>query len=270
MRRFCDDNYKVLYQYWLKLPNKDLQYWEIEDNYGNWCLGNTPRADNSYLDYNSDGSNFPKHTEISFEDFKRLVMKKNTDKKIIGYKCPTDLFGHSILKGTIFIKDSPGNYWYWPKGSGSSGQTVPAEIVETWEPVYEAKFKVGDYVIAIKQDGGLPIGTVGKVKEIVDWKHASSEGDSHVLYLERRPNSPHYLSYFRLATQVEIKDYSEVKIGSYKITFQPGVCTIGCTTYTKAQVETVKTVLQYTNSPEVSFDGILITLDICNKLLAQI
>ena len=81
------------------------------------------------------------YTEITFEQFKKHVLKK----EIIGYKCPTDLYNGCIKKGTIYEKQANG---YFPKNDIVNH--LPAEIVEAWEPVYKEKpeFKVGDWVYA--------------------------------------------------------------------------------------------------------------------------
>lgn len=83
-------------------------------------------------------------TEITFDQFKEHVlnqknMKVTTEdsKKIIGYKCPMDLFEGKVKKGdsfTRFINSTS----YTPEGFNGT-YSIPKEIVETWEPVYETK-----------------------------------------------------------------------------------------------------------------------------------
>lgn len=74
-------------------------------------------------------------SQINFEEM---------DKKIIGYKAPIDMFGGTVEKGTLFVKPNIEAFWYSPKGN--TGQSIACEIVETWEPVYEEAFKIGNYV----------------------------------------------------------------------------------------------------------------------------
>jgi hypothetical protein len=86
--------------------------------------------------------------EISFTLFKKLVLKQEENvKEIIGYICPTDLWGGDVKKGSIFTKDmnSPTNYTY----NKEECFRIAQEIVETWEPVYKEEFKVGDWVYSI-------------------------------------------------------------------------------------------------------------------------
>jgi len=69
------------------------------------------------------------HSECNF----KVVMKK-----IIGYKAPTDLFKGVVIKDTIY-KDfgtSQVNQ-YSPENKLQGCYSLPKEIVETWEPVYE-------------------------------------------------------------------------------------------------------------------------------------
>lgn len=62
--------------------------------------------------------------------------------KIIGYKTPTELFGGSVAKGTIYVKDVDDTFYYIKGTNRNDLQTLPQEIVETWEPVYEVQEEV--------------------------------------------------------------------------------------------------------------------------------
>lgn len=78
-----------------------------------------------------------------------------SEKKIIGYKTPHDLFGGRIKKDAIFSKYSPKSLVMYTEGFTTSG--VPTEIVKTWEPVYETgmiELRVGapEQVVTIKND----------------------------------------------------------------------------------------------------------------------
>ena len=67
------------------------------------------------------------------------------ERKIKGYKCPTDLWNGDISKGTLYVKK--GNKNYGISGDISDNFNMPKEIVEQWEVVYEDEFKVGDWVV---------------------------------------------------------------------------------------------------------------------------
>ena len=56
-----------------------------------------------------------------------------SDGTLPGYKSPVKLYG-IIEAGTLFIKRYPNDNWYYPSGNAVT-QSVPAELVETWEPV---------------------------------------------------------------------------------------------------------------------------------------
>jgi hypothetical protein len=77
--------------------------------------------------------------------------EKKEERKIIGYKAPCDLYGGSVKAGTIFVKGRGGAAsWYQPKDRGSDSQSVPMEIVEMWEPIYEERTEK----IKLKSFGG--------------------------------------------------------------------------------------------------------------------
>lgn len=61
--------------------------------------------------------------------------------KIIGYKSPVTLFGN-LEAGTTYTKKRDEDHFYSPIGKQRNDQNVPAEIVETWEPVYEVQEEI--------------------------------------------------------------------------------------------------------------------------------
>ena len=82
--------------------------------------------------------------------------------KIIGYKAPYDLAGGMVKKGTIYKKVQEDDRFYAPEGKISK-TTLPKEIVETWEAVYEDELKVGDWIYFIKSFDGSPVGHIAKI-----------------------------------------------------------------------------------------------------------
>lgn len=83
---------------------------------------------------------------ITLEEWKKRY--KMEDKKIIGYKCPMDLFKGSLKIGDIAYTKDKGSYIY-----AVDGYSLPIEIVESWEPVYEPEEEVinmGEFSITIK------------------------------------------------------------------------------------------------------------------------
>lgn len=152
------------YEQWLKLKDMNKEF-KVP---GRWCVKldenniNTFRKYNntdwceskgfihsSKVGYNEWNETIVKgYTEITFEQFCKYILNNNTktmERKIKGYKCPTDLFKGRVKKGSIFSLYSPDKFvMYTPKHTTSG---VPTEIVEQWEVVYEDEFKVGDYVL---------------------------------------------------------------------------------------------------------------------------
>jgi hypothetical protein len=79
--------------------------------------------------------------------------------RIIGYKVPFDTFNGSVKMGTIYVKADCG-YMYYPETNsyGSLSCNLPAEIVESWEPVYEeSKPTFGSFEDIIKYAGKVAI-----------------------------------------------------------------------------------------------------------------
>jgi len=76
------------------------------------------------------------------------------NKKIIGYKCPVDLFNGRVKAGMIFTSYNDIDL-YASKGSDfQKGYfTLPKEIVETWEPVYEQTMKYAKNTALLTKDG---------------------------------------------------------------------------------------------------------------------
>lgn len=93
-------------------------------------------------------------TEITFEQFKKYVLKME-QKKIIGYKAPYDLFSGQIKKGEIFIKNNMHSY----STEKYKSMHVPKEIVETWEAVYEPEkpkeeiISMGSFDLKVTKEG---------------------------------------------------------------------------------------------------------------------
>lgn len=84
-------------------------------------------------------------TEITLEEFKEHVLKSDKmDKKIIGYKCPVEfeVSGTKYPKGTVYVKFINNKNLYVPSEDMSTVPSVPAALVETWEPVYEENIKI--------------------------------------------------------------------------------------------------------------------------------
>jgi len=87
----------------------------------------------------------------------KLNKEKMSNKKLIGYKAPMDLFDNEIKKGTIFTKQKArGKEVYEPAIAIDDGYHLPTEIVETWEPVYESQevtVSMGAFKVKVTPEG---------------------------------------------------------------------------------------------------------------------
>jgi len=158
--------------------------------------------------------------------------KNNTtqmeNKEIIGYKCPQDLFNESVKKGTVYVKNQLTQMY---KIEGWDDFQLPKEIVETWEPVYQPKFKIGDWVWGFNNDGnGLP--KKETLVQIVDSNPPTSDinnratglmgGDDWDFIVTNDKNYYRVNSKtakFRLATQEEIDKETKIFIDCYEVKF---------------------------------------------------
>lgn len=99
------------------------------------------------------------------------------EKRIFGYIAPKDLFNGKVKEGDIYSKTNNADNTYGVICGKDYKYTLPSEIVETWEPEYYPKFKVGDHVIVLNnkianEEGGCndsnfyQIGKIGKITKI--------------------------------------------------------------------------------------------------------
>lgn len=150
-----------------------------------------------------------KHLSVlTFKEFQQKIMNKTEN--IIGYKAPYDLAGGIVKKGTVYKKVQEDDRFYAPEDKISK-TTLPKEIVETWEKVYEDEFKIGDWVYVIHNGGNCSSHNLHKktyrkgeffkisgfeISDINTKLAFTNQGG--VLYIEAFKNA------FRKATQEEI------------------------------------------------------------------
>ena len=93
------------------------------------------------------------YQEISLESYKESLIDSKEERSIIGYKCPTDLFGGLVKRDSLFTKITDS---YGPLGTPVARLELPKEIVETWEPVFKSEEKVisvgGKFNVTIKNN----------------------------------------------------------------------------------------------------------------------
>ena len=148
-------------------------------------------------------------TEITFEQFKKYVLKEETmDKKIIGYKLIKPEFEGAAIQITQFISTDFAEFMLTAGDRGYASRLRHAGVLDLWfEPVYEEekKFNVGDWVTYI--EGGIPPYTT----QIQSIGH-----DGWIRSNINKPDGGHYhYSQYRKATSDEIKKVTKYKIGDW-------------------------------------------------------
>jgi hypothetical protein len=128
-------------------------------------------------------------------------------KKIIGYKCPTDLFNGRVKKGTIYkIDNANTNDLYNTCGHTSDPSygfsNLPKEIVQQWEPVYAEESKtltLGDKGVEVKisrgkieaNGGRIPIKYLEKLQDTMwntekdgalNWRETNTEVNRNISF----------------------------------------------------------------------------------------
>ena len=200
------------------------------------------------------------YTEITFEQFKKYVLKQGSmEKKLIGYKLVKPEMHKAASQ--IMFGNSAGCYQmdsdsYIPIYMESELQKLKeAGVLNLWfEPVYEEEFKVGDWV-ELKASGtgnGMPMekkSVIVQLLEIDESKHPTGNyrEDSHFMVKYGRgyyrTNKQWVL---RKATPEEIAKakYPDITIKGYKAEFEDNCVKFGCQTYSKEFVLTLSECLE--------------------------
>lgn len=160
--RVTADNFDLVSEYWRKHVSVQVPfiigyvvgYSKKFNGIGhNPATGFNGRDDNDFFENEITTEQFKKHVlkmEEPINHTERLskrVQEMDAKRKIIGYKAPCDLWGGVVTKGTIykpipiFVKTKDWtNYGVCHPVSGQifdNHMSLPGEIVEKWEPLYE-------------------------------------------------------------------------------------------------------------------------------------
>lgn len=196
-------------------------------------------------------------------------------KKIIGYKAPTDLFKGTVPKDTIYIKNSPNGSTsinqYGPEILMKDGGTIlPAEIVETWEPVYES-YKAGDYIRTLSE----PVtGGHGFVPDTtLEIRSVDEYSDETILFFVNHDNGI-YSDSVRPATLEEIQEYknkAKIVISEYPLEINSSRSKInfGCQVFSLDEVKFIKRLLgegYYT----LEAKGTKVTYEMVDKIIKKV
>jgi hypothetical protein len=161
------------------------------------------------------------YTEITFEFFEKHILNTKEMKKIIGYKCPTDLFNRGVKIGTIYYKTFGNCYSIQSNDSkwNSDPFLLPKEIVETWEAIYKEDSKT------------LTLGDKDVKVTISKGKIEAEGGNIPIKYLTNL--------YERMNNTVQDKfEWGCTHTGITNNIQFPNV-KLGCTTFTKEEVKLV-------------------------------
>lgn len=189
--------------------------------------------------------NHPDYTEITYEQFKKHILKP------MKYKLKVEYPG-SPKVGTITEEDM-------------------SKYPDFWEIVKET-FKEGDWVTCLpgfsnsgiegdsKYGGaGYQSNLVFKVKKVVN--HSKYD----VLWIPDRGTGV-YNHVVRKATQEEIDAATKIEIAGYTLERVGSEYKFGCQTFSKQEVKTIKRLLESPINAEITIGGTKITQELINKL----
>lgn len=133
---------------WIKCNSKEFfqlsNYFNIKTFYhydGYYRISGSHRVE---FRFGYDEGNYIKFENIEFPAQPKEIL--------VGYKCPFDIFNGEVKNGTIYSICADGNY-STNKGLLSIKYTLPKELVECWEPVYEPVIKYAKNTALLTKDG---------------------------------------------------------------------------------------------------------------------
>jgi len=213
------------------------------------------------------------YTEITFEQFKKYVLKQNNmEKKIIGYKLIKPEYesaAHAIMGNTGFSGDGKTDI----KLQDTINLFKNAGVLDLWfKPVYEEEFKVGDWIYFLKAFDGSNIGHVGQITNIKPDSYKNSQ------WLSYSPanigggfriggNGYFYGKDFRLATPEEIKAVTKLEIGGYKAEKTSKGIKFGCQEFSIEELKTIKKLFNSELQTKLIIRGVEIKLSLIDKLI---
>lgn len=252
---------------------KNSRHWP---KYINITDGST-HSDTSTTYYNNNG-----YTILTINDIK--FPNEMQKKKIIGYKAPMDLFEGKIKKGNLFYANVASGYIGTDgteigKASTISGTYLPKEIVETWEPVYQELYEVGDFVFAVNCGGNGILGEGEQLVEIVDnsfsGKASGLVDDWDFVVRQEKSffNVNSTTAKFRKATPKEIQKWNDdllPTIKGYKAEISGESVSFGCVVLSKTGLQTIRYLLTSAAVATITIHGTNITTEMIDKLLKAI
>ena len=147
----------IEYIQWINKEYKDSLYgWDTNAYYG-YDGSNLTNRNHTVICIHKNISNFENNPKVfTAKEFMDILREeKISDKKIIAYKAPYDLFNGAVKKDFPYVLLKGFDKAY-PKGLENTHYGIPKELVETWEPVYETKeviVSMGEFNLKVTPDG---------------------------------------------------------------------------------------------------------------------
>ena len=205
------------------------------------------------------------YTEISLEQFQKLVLKENlneTKMKIIGYTLLKDSVENKA--GAFYIKES--NYVCREANYHSLEPKFVENNPEWFSAVYGEKYTEGEWVV-ITQDH----------KDYNNGKYQNAIGK----YISNKPPNDEYKFYIdvpgegrlacmeiRKATKEEIEKATKVVINDYTAKKEGELIAFGCQKFTSNELMAYKKLLNSTINAQINIHGVNVTEEMLDKLLA--
>lgn len=200
-----------------------------------------------------EGKQPKEYTLISFEEFKRLILK--TDSMTIQH--------YEVIK-------TP------PLSNLAVGDILHEEFFEEcakhtdfFKAVYKEEFKVGDWVIG--KEGAFTQGSWAEAFQIDKLK----KSDRNETYVYNKRGNNNYLSCFRKATPEEIEKATVIKIGSYTLEVRKGsegakYAKFGCQELTLADLKSIQKLHSTEINATITIHSTEITPELLNKIIARV
>jgi hypothetical protein len=179
--------------------------------------------------------------------------EKTMEKKIIGYKLIKPEYKEAALKivpNSGYLLTGMKRFSRKPYIEVNQGTTISdlkrAGVLDLWfEPVYEEKYKIGDYVTVIEAECGFN-GQYGKTYKILGWQ---PECKNRFYYEENGKSTINIdVVKVRLATPEEIKAAESIEIGGYEVAFPlykgGKICSINGVEYYRPEIVSLLNIMK--------------------------
>jgi len=200
------DNYQVIYEWLRKNKQTKSNYISLGGSDINTKVHYPTFQYSPYsLNFHQSDNCQPNYTEITFEQFKKYVLKME-EREIIGYKLKEgcEQYKNAIKAlGSSMLFPNEMEYLTVEKNTETIPNLQKAGVLDLWfEPVYKEEFKVGDYIYSLDSSADYKQDVVYKIETFEDLYNQKNvlvacKGDNNRLATKSK-------CYFRKATKEEI------------------------------------------------------------------